>query len=92
MAKGKKTGGRQPGTPNKAKGDAKAIALAMVPEATERLRELLMSDNETIRKGAVELIYAYAFGRPSQSHTVGNAPGEKLEHKHSFKVEFVGAK
>jgi len=66
MAVGKKTGGRKAGTPNKATGEIREIALAMTPDATKRLRQLLKSDSETVALGAIKEVYDRAFGKASQ--------------------------
>lgn len=66
MAKGQKTGGRKPGTPNKTTGEIREIALAMTPAATARLQKLLGSDSEAVALGAVREVYDRAFGKASQ--------------------------
>jgi hypothetical protein len=66
MAKGKKTGGRVAGTPNKATADIKAVAREMTPAATERLKLLLQSDNEAVALGAVKEVYDRAYGKATQ--------------------------
>lgn len=71
MAKGKKTGGRTKGVPNKATGEIREIALSMTPAATARLRELLQSDSEQVALGAVREVYDRAFGKATQ-HMQGN--------------------
>ena len=66
MAKGRKTGGRQKGVPNKATADIKAIARDLSPQATERLKLLLKSENESVALGAVKEVYDRAYGKATQ--------------------------
>jgi len=58
--------GRPKGVPNKVTKDIRAVALDMSPLATERLRALLKSENETVAMAAVREVYDRAFGRATQ--------------------------
>lgn len=69
MAKGKKTGGRRPGTPNKATRDVKAAALVYTGEAVERLAHWMRSDNAKASVAACNTLLDRAHGRPAQALT-----------------------
>jgi hypothetical protein len=61
-----KAGGRKAGVPNKSTVDIKLIAREMTPAATERLAQLLKSDNEAVALGAVKEVYDRAYGKATQ--------------------------
>jgi hypothetical protein len=63
--------GRPKGAVNKATKDIKELARALAPEATERLQELIRSDNESVALGAVKEIYDRAYGKATQ-HVQGD--------------------
>lgn len=58
--------GRPKGVPNKVTKDIRAVALDMSPIATQRLKQLLKSDNETVAMAAVREVYDRAFGKATQ--------------------------
>lgn len=71
MAKGMKTGGRTPGTLNKATADVKRAALDHAPAALKELARLaLEADSETVRVSACREILDRAYGKPPQALTV----------------------
>ena len=63
MAKGRKTGGRKAGTPNKATQDVQAITRALVEDAgyLEALRQRLREG--TVNSTVEVMLWSYAFGR-----------------------------
>ena len=66
MAQGRKTGGRQSGTPNKATSEIRAAARSLVddPEYRSSLRSRLIS----VKAGPVEvLLFYYAYGKPKET-------------------------
>ena len=75
MAKGRKTGGRQSGTPNKATGEIRDVARLLLDDPEYR-RNLQSRLNEG-RAGAIEtLLFHYAFGKPKE--TVEHAGEQQL--------------
>lgn len=63
MAKGRKTGGRQPGSRNKATQDIRAIARVFVddPAYREALRQRLLAG--TLSSAVETMLWAYSYGR-----------------------------
>jgi len=66
MAKGRKTGGRQAGTLNRATAEIKAWAQSMGPATQQRAIELLASEDENIVLKTIIAIWNRAYGMPSQ--------------------------
>jgi hypothetical protein len=67
MAKGIKTGGRAPGTPNKATAEIKALARESAPKiVTELARLALKADSEQVRVAAGRELLDRGYGRPAQ--------------------------
>ena len=69
MAKGRKTGGRKAGTPNKSTHEIKELAGALVPGAIAQLGKLLNASGtgEGARLRAIEVVFERAFGRAPQA-------------------------
>lgn len=63
MAKGKKTGGRQKGSPNKVTRDVQALTRGLVEDAgyLEALRQRLRDG--TVNSAVEVMLWSYAFGR-----------------------------
>ena len=79
MAKGRKTGGRQPGSSNKATVEAKAACAALVDDPAYRAALA-----ERLRAGklapAVEcMLWHYAKGKPTEPVAVAGSDGGPLE-------------
>lgn len=69
MAKGKKTGGRQAGTLNKATADVKEAARAHGPQAIAILARLMVeADSDAAKIAACDKILDRAYGKPTQLH------------------------
>jgi hypothetical protein len=67
LAAGQKTGGRKPGTPNKATAEVKELALKHGPEAIRVAAKLMKSaESETARLTAANMILDRAYGKASQ--------------------------
>lgn len=74
MAAGKKTGGRQAGTPNKIQREDRALAKKYGPKAIEELAKMAglakggegAAEAEAVRKGALDSILDRAYGKPTQ--------------------------
>lgn len=72
MAKGKKTGGRVAGTPNKATGDLKLLCQAYTEEAVTELHRLATAAvSEQARVGAIRELLDRGYGKPAQSLAIG---------------------
>lgn len=70
MAKGRKTGGRTAGVPNKATADIKALAGKFSEEAFNVLMSIARkSESDAARVSAVKEIFDRAYGRPAQAVT-----------------------
>jgi len=68
MAKGKKTGGRKPGSTNKTPKPIKELAAEHTPEALDEILRLMReAQNETTRLAAARDIIDRAYGKPTQS-------------------------
>lgn len=68
MAVGRKTGGRQKGTPNKATADIKALAMQHAESAmTELARLATGADSEAARVAAIKELFDRGFGKAKQA-------------------------
>lgn len=68
MAKGRKTGGRQKGTPNKATADIKALASVLGGDAISTLERLMREgETEQIRFAACKELLDRGYGRARQT-------------------------
>lgn len=73
MAAGKKTGGRQKGTPNKATADIKAIARSYTEEAMAKLIGIVRdSDSDAAKVSAIKEIFDRGYGKARQPLTGGD--------------------
>src|SRR5262249_14076635 len=70
MAKGRKTGGRKPGVPNKVTRELKELAQLYAPEAIATLREIMQhGETEAARVAAARELLDRGYGRPVGSGT-----------------------
>ncbi len=78
MALGRKTGGRRPGSPNKATADVKAAAAKYTTAALETLAQIMKAgESEGARVAAANSLLDRAHGKPKQSVDVeGNMTHE----------------
>lgn len=68
MAAGRKTGGRQAGTPNKITADIKALAMQHAPAAMKELARLaIKAESEAARVAAIKELFDRGFGKAKQS-------------------------
>lgn len=68
MARGRKTGGRVAGTPNKATADVRALASEHGPDAVRRLAHLMQhAESEAAQVSAAKELLDRAYGRPAQA-------------------------
>lgn len=80
MAKGRKTGGRISGTPNKSTSDVKALARIHAPEAIVELARLARNAvSESARVGAIKEILDRAYGKAPQPMD-GDGEGGPIQH------------
>lgn len=71
-----KTGGRKKGTPNRISGEARTLARELIGDLDYQIA--LRSRLRTGRAGAIEtLIWAYAFGKPTQPVAMVEAEAEE---------------
>lgn len=79
MAAGRKTGGRQRGTPNRATADIKALAMEHAPEAMAELARLATkAESEAARVQAIKELFDRGFGKAKQSIEATGADGAAL--------------
>lgn len=96
MAKGKKTGGRQAGTPNKVQREDRELARKYGPKAIEELAKMAglkgevgRAEAEAVRKGALDSILDRAYGKPTQPID-GDGDGGAI--RTALEVAFVGVR
>ncbi|WP_321929967.1 hypothetical protein [Paraburkholderia guartelaensis] len=66
MALGRKTGGREKGTPNHSTAEIRSLATVHAAEAIERLADLMRNaENETTRLAAIRELLDRGYGRPA---------------------------
>ena len=74
--KGRKTGGRQKGAPNKATAEVKALAREYAPTALREIARLACeAESESVRVAACKEILDRAYGKATQPHS-GSDDGE----------------
>ena len=79
MAKGRKTGGRGKGTPNKATAEIREHAQQYTIEALEGLAQIARtSDSDAAKVAAWKAILDRGHGRPAQSHDVSGQVGSPI--------------
>lgn len=80
MAKGRKTGGRKPGSRNKATAEVKELARNYAPEAFASLVQIAKSgSSEAARVAAIREILDRAYGKAPQAIT-GDGDGGPVKH------------
>ena len=69
MAKGKKTGGRTKGTPNKLTRDVQTFVDAIFRKVNpiEKLETLLASESDKVQAGVLLRLLEYRYGKPKES-------------------------
>ncbi len=76
MAKGRKTGGRRKGTPNKATAEIRGAAQQYTKEALEVLVQVARNgQSDAARVSAACALLDRGHGRPAQSHEVSGQVG-----------------
>ena len=85
MAIGKKTGGRQKGTPNKATADIKAAAAIHGADALAALASIAKNRRapHAARVSAAVAILDRGYGRPSQAVALTGKDGGPMSHQHT---------
>ena len=79
MAKGRKTGGRKKGTPNKATAEVRALAQQHTVACIERLAGIAKGDNPTAAAAACREVLDRGHGRPSQHLDITQPPVALLD-------------
>ena len=76
---GERFGGRKKGTPNKSTAEIRALAQAHGPAAIKvAVRLMEKSENEATQLAAAMHILDRGYGKPAQSHEIGNKEGEEF--------------
>jgi hypothetical protein len=76
MARGRKTGGRRAGTPNKATREIKDLARAHAPAAMKELGRLAVkAESEQARVSAIKELFDRGFGKSTQAIQHSGAVG-----------------
>lgn len=83
MAKGKKTGGRAKGVPNKNTTDVAAVARALVEDPEYQVNFALRLFKGDLAPGVETMLWHYAYGKPAEHLEVTGEDGGPV------KVEFV---
>jgi len=80
MAKGRKTGGRKMGTPNKVTADLQEAAQAYTPAALKTLNEICVGgESEAARVAAANSLLDRGHGRPT-THLTGDLTHRPVVH------------
>lgn len=88
MAQGRKTGGRQKGSVNKATADVKAAASVYSQAAVDTLAQIMRTgESEAARVAAANSILDRAHGKPKQAVIGGDENDPPV--KHQVDVKFV---
>ena len=79
--RGRKTGGRRKGTPNKVTAEAKAVCAAILDDPTYRTNLTARARAGTLAPAVEAMLWHYAFGKPRDSLdvTLGHAGGDLSE-------------
>lgn len=89
MAVGRKTGGRQKGSLNKATADIKALAQAHAPVAIKELARLAVkAESEAARVAAIKELLDRGYGKSKQAIVGGDDDDNPI--KTALTVTFVG--
>lgn len=87
MAKGRKTGGRVAGTPNKATSEIKALARTHAPAVIAELARLATgAESESARVAAIKELLDRGFGKAAQPVTGEDGEGPVQYQKIEFSV------
>ena len=82
MALGKKTGGRQKGTPNKATADIKALARDYTPAAMSRLVKIIKSsESDAAAVAAIKELWDRGYGKARQSVELAGLLETEMIHR-----------
>lgn len=77
--KGERRGGRQKGSLNKSTAEIRALAQSYGPAAIKvAVRLMEQSENEATQLAAAMHILDRGYGKPAQSHEIGNKDGEEF--------------
>jgi len=76
--RGRKTGGRRKGTPNKVTAEAKAVCAAILDDPTYRTNLTARARAGTLAPAVEAMLWHYAFGKPRESLDVTVGPAGDL--------------
>lgn len=74
MAKGKKTGGRTKGTPNKSTVDIREASRLFLADPLGQAKLLEQYREGTLNAAVLAMFHHYAFGKPKDTLAIENAP------------------
>lgn len=90
MARGKKTGGRTLGTPNRDTAPIAAVLEQLGTDAAgvdihaKRLHQLTLSDDEHVAMKALNVVFAYRHGKPTEHVKIGGDQGLPVRIVHEY--------
>jgi len=76
--RGRKTGGRRKGTPNKVTAEARAVCAAILDDPTYRTNLTARARAGTLAPAVEAMLWHYAFGKPKESLEVTVGPAGDL--------------
>ena len=76
--RGRKTGGRRKGTPNKVTAEARAVCAAILDDPTYRTNLTARARAGTLAPAVEAMLWHYAFGKPRESLEVTVGPAGDL--------------
>ena len=76
--RGRKTGGRRKGTPNKVTAEARAVCAAILDDRTYRTNLTARARAGTLAPAVEAMLWHYAFGKPKDSLDVTVGPAGDL--------------
>lgn len=79
MAQGKKTGGRQKGTPNKATAEVRALCEGLLKDPAYKAGLVKRLQTGEIAPHVEILLWHYAYGKPTEHIEVGGEGGGPVE-------------
>lgn len=88
--KGKKTGGRKKGVPNKKTAEVKVLARIYTQDAIDTLAKILAGRNKTLALAAARELLDRGWGRPMQAVEMSGPEGGPIPNEHSGTVTVAG--
>ena len=89
--RGRKTGGRRKGTPNKVTAEARAVCAAILDDPTYRTNLTARARAGTLAPAVEAMLWHYAFGKPRNSLDVTVGPAGDLSELSTEEKLYDGA-